>query len=119
MRFKTETDKGVCVVRLAGRFATGSDAELVAVQDHLRQIGIANVVLDLREVPYIDSTGLAFVVELHKAMKNRGGRVVVANANARVREVLALTRIDEVVPVSTDEEAAGSILRNEELTPLC
>jgi anti-anti-sigma factor len=119
MRFKTEIHDGVLIVHLAGRFVTGSDTELLSMKDHLQGIGIVKVMLDLREVPYIDSTGLAFIVELHKAMKNRGGQVVLANGNARVREVLALTRIDEVVPVCDGEESAEAALRGQELTASC
>jgi anti-anti-sigma regulatory factor len=39
------------------------------------------------------------VVELHKSLKRKGGRLVLAGPNARVREVLSLTRIDAIVPV--------------------
>ena len=111
MRFETEMRDGVCVIRLQGRFVTGSDGELASVQNHLQEIGAASAVLDFREVPYIDSTGLAFVVELHKAMKQRGGQAVVAEASPRIREVLNLTRIAEVVPVYDSLETAETALR--------
>lgn len=119
MRFQIEIRDGVGVVRLAGRFVTGSDAELLSVKDQLQNAGIVKAILDLREVPYIDSTGLAFVVDLHKNMRSRQGQVVLANANARVREILALTRLDEVIAVCADEESAEAALRGRELAASC
>jgi anti-anti-sigma factor len=111
MRLEFNTRDGVCVLRLKGRFVTGSNAEAASAKNQLQGAGIANVVVDLREVPYIDSTGLAFVVELYKILQGRGGQLAVAGANARVLEVLALTRISEIIPVFDDQESAVAALR--------
>jgi anti-sigma B factor antagonist len=119
MRFKTEIRNGMAVVRLAGRFVTGSDADLVCMKDQLEKAGVVKAILDLSGVPYIDSTGLAFVVELHNAMRRRGGQVVLANVNARVREVLAMTRIQEVLPIFDGEDSAEAGLRDAELAAQC
>jgi|SRR5580658_2984407 anti-anti-sigma factor len=115
MRLESQIHDGVCVLRLQGRFVTGSDAELLSAQNSLKDIGIAKAVIDLRAVPYIDSTGLAFVVELHKSLANRGGQLFLAGANQRVREVLEMTRIGEIVPLFEDVEEAETALRSEVL----
>jgi anti-anti-sigma factor len=104
---------GVGILRLQGRFVTGADAEFVSARNSLQQAGIDNAVVDLRAVPYIDSTGLAFVVELHKFLVSRGGQLFLANANQRVREVLRLTRIGEIIPLFEDVEDAEAALRAE------
>ena len=66
MRLETQIHDGVGILRLQGRFVTGSDAELVSAEKALEAAGVANAVVDLSAVPYVDSTGLAFVVDLHK-----------------------------------------------------
>lgn len=111
MRLESQIHEGVCVLRLQGRFVTGSDAELTSAQNLLRQAGIANAVIDLNAVPYVDSTGLAFIVELHKSLANRGGQLFLAAANQRVREVLQITRIGEIIPQFEDVEDAEAALR--------
>jgi anti-anti-sigma factor len=115
MRLESQIRDGVCILRLQGRFVTGSDAELLSAQNSLEEIGIAKAVIDLRDVPYIDSTGLAFVVELHKSLASRGGQLFLAGANQRVREVLEMTRIGEIVPLFQDVEEAEAALRSEVL----
>jgi len=106
MRLEPQIRDGVCVLRLKGRFVTGSDAEFLAARDYLTEAGIANAILDLNSVPYIDSTGLAFIVELHKSLVARGGQLLLVGANPRVREVLEMTRIAEIVPQFSDLESA-------------
>jgi len=115
MRLELQFHDGVCVLRPQGRFVTGSDAELVSARNSLQQAGIAKAVIDFSAVPYIDSTGLAFVVELHKALAGRGGQLFLADANQRIREVLQMTRIGEVIPLFEDVEDAEAALRGEVL----
>jgi anti-sigma B factor antagonist len=115
MRLESQIRDGVCILRLQGRFVTGSDAALVSARKSLEEIGIANAIIDLRAVPYIDSTGLAFVVELHKSLAGRGGQLFLADANQRVREVLEMTRIGEIIPLFGDAEDAEAAIRGEVL----
>src|ERR1700721_1860518 len=111
MRLESEIRDGVFILRLKGRFVTGSSAEVVSARNQLQAAGIANAVVDLGEVPYIDSTGLAFLVDLYKILQGHGGQLALAGANARVLEVLALTRIGDLIPVFDDQESAVAALR--------
>jgi len=115
MRLQPQIHDGVCVLRLDGRFVTGSEAELASAQDYLRENRVAKAVIDLSAVPYVDSTGLAFVVELHKSLHGRGGQLFLAGANERVQEVLEITRISELVPMFKDADEAQAAFRNEVL----
>jgi anti-anti-sigma factor len=115
MRFQPQIRDGVGVLHPQGRFVTGSDAELVSARNFLEEAGIPNAVVDLSAVPYIDSTGLAFIVELHKSLVSRGGQLFLADANRRVREVLQITRIGEIIPLFDDVEDAEAALRAEVL----
>lgn len=115
MRLESQIRDGVVILRLAGRFVTGSDAEFLSARNCLQKAGIVKAVVDLGAVPYIDSTGLAFVVELYKALQSRGGQLFLASANPRVREVLELTRIAGIVPLFDEAEDAEAALRREVL----
>jgi anti-anti-sigma regulatory factor len=54
-------------------------------------------------------------VELHKSLVSRGGQLTLAHANERVREVLEMTRIGEIIPLYDDVEDAEAGLRAEVL----
>jgi len=66
------------------------------------------VLLDLRQVEFIDSTGLGVLVSLLKQM-GPGGKVAVAGANAAVRRLFQITRLDSLFLLcdSTDEAHAA------------
>lgn len=67
------------------------------------------VVLDLGDVPYMDSSALAVLVEVLKAVRGDGGTVRLTQLQPRVRGLLQIARLDsifELEPVD-DEETAG------------
>ena len=111
MLIQFETVNDVCILRLKGRFATGSDTDYLRTRDALQSQGLRKVVADCREVPYIDSTGLTFVVGLYAAMKKSTGNFVLANANRRVRDVLGIAGLDSIIPVFENEHAAIAALK--------
>jgi len=115
MRLEFEIRDGIGHLRPRGRFVTGSDEQLAAARKYLEEYEVCRAVLDFSAVPYIDSTGLAFVVELHKSLAARGGQLLLVNANERIREVLEMTRIREIVPLFDDAGEAEAALRSEVL----
>jgi anti-anti-sigma factor len=102
----------LCVLRLRGRFLTGNGLEYLRTKtEELKNTGCKNAVADLKEVPYLDSTGIGFVVGLYTSLKNAGGRFVLANVNKRVRHVLEITRLAEIIPIFEDEPRALAAVR--------
>jgi len=73
------------------------------------------VLADFSQVSYIDSTGIGFLIGIYTSvMKNANGHFVLANLNRRVREVLELTRLANVIPIYPDVESAFEALRADE-----
>lgn len=58
--------------------------------------GPASVDIDLGRVPYIDSAGIATLFEAHRRSGRAGGRLVLVDPTAQVREVLRMMRLDTV-----------------------
>ena len=68
--------------------------------------GHTRLVLDLRQVTFIDSTGLGLLVGAGKKAYGLGGSLTVVCDNPRVLRLLAVTGIDKTLPVrATPEEA--------------
>ncbi len=57
------------------------------------------IVLDLRELEFIDSTGLHMLIQADKRARASGGRVMIVQGTPQVRRVLELTRIAEHLEV--------------------
>jgi len=115
MHIEFEYKGDVCILRTQGRFATGLDAEYLRTKtDEIKKSGRRKVLADFHNVPYIDSTGIGFLVGVYTSVTNTlGGRFVVAGPNQRVREVLELMRLSTVIPIAADEAAGMAYLQTE------
>lgn len=72
----------------------------------LRELRIPRVVLNLKEVHYIDSSGVASLVEGLKAAREVGSRLILFGLNPAIREVLQLSKLLKVFEISETEEQA-------------
>jgi anti-anti-sigma factor len=63
-------------------------------------------ILDLTEVPYVDSAGLGMLVSHYVRCQDRGVRLVVAGVSARVLQLFEMTKVDEFFPRVTSVDEA-------------
>ena len=112
MLVELEKRGDICVLRLHGRFATGKDSSYLRAKTlEVKNSGCSRVLADFAQVEYLDSTGIGFLIEIFTSvLKNAAGSFVLANLNRRVREVLELTRLANVMPIFPSEEAAFEAL---------
>ena len=102
---------GISVITLTGRvlISTGCDRiSLLALS--LVDQGTQAIIFDLTGVTHLDSTGIGqFIATLSAGMK-KGLRIVMAGANAQVREAFRVTRLDTVFKFSDTVESAQASL---------
>ena len=108
-RFTIERNEGktpgTVVFRLSGPF-TARDMYGALSPNELRNTFEAEAgdaphalhILDLTEVPYIDSAGLGMIVSHYVRCQSRGVRLVLAGANPRVVQLLEMTKVDGFLP---------------------
>jgi len=72
----------------------------------LREERAPRVIVNLREVRYIDSSGVASLVEGLKVSRELGSRLVLLGLSQAVRDVLEPSRLNKVVEVCDTEEQA-------------
>lgn len=100
------TPQSVQVVRCEGRIVFGPETDLLhkTCGPHIEDR--SGLVLDLSRVSHIDSCGVGAVVGLMVSVRNRGGDLRLVHPSAKVKEVLKLTHILELLRVFEDEDAA-------------
>ena len=114
MVIQVEQQDDVCVLRVEGRFVTGADPEyLSARMDELKRLHRGKVLVDLREMPYIGSTGLGFIVGIFTSVTMNGGHFVMVGLQPRVHEVFRLTRLSTIIPSAPDVASGLATLRAE------
>jgi anti-anti-sigma factor len=112
MVVEIENQNDVCILRLKGHFFTGADPGYLRSQaNEVKTSNYSKMLVDLSGLDAIGSTVIGFLVALYTSTKKTGGRFTLAGANSRVREVLDLTKLDTVIPLAVDTDAALAALR--------
>ncbi|MFO8015158.1 MAG: STAS domain-containing protein [Phycisphaerae bacterium] len=109
LTIETRRQDDAVVVSLRGEVTVFSSP---ALRERLeKETGEApgRVVLDLSEVRYVDSSGVATFVEALRQIRRGGGEMVLACVSDRVRGVIEIARLDTLFPMAeTVEEALQS-----------
>ncbi len=101
-------DRGdVLVLSLIGELKLGSATGLLRqlIADAVT-LGKINIVLNLGEVTYIDSSGLGELVAALSKVNREGGRLKLAKLRARAQELVQSTRVYTLFEIYGDEDAA-------------
>jgi anti-anti-sigma factor len=94
----------ILTVRVEGELDLLTAPKLVAEVDQLLRVDPVDVVLDLEETLFIDSAGLAILLNLQRRLDHRGHRLRVVCDEGPVRRVIEMARLEEtlgVVPIPT------------------
>jgi anti-sigma B factor antagonist len=107
LEIRRREKEGVVILDLSGPLTVGEPASRIrqALHDLLAQ-GRKNVVLNLQEVDYIDSTGLGAMVVCYTTLRKAGGALKLLNLNRRNIELLVLTKLSTVFEIFSDEQDA-------------
>jgi anti-sigma B factor antagonist len=101
-------------VVLAGRLDARNAQTIKETFQQLIDKGTLYLVVDLTQVPFIDSAGLAALVSGLKATRRVGGSVLLTGVQPQARTVFSLTMLDQVFAIHPDIEAALQSLAAED-----
>jgi anti-sigma B factor antagonist len=108
--FRVDVDRtaDATVISVSGELDLASSGGL---EDTFVDLGDSKptfIILDLSEVEFMDSAGLAVVVRAHQRAQSSGTRFALVTGSPQVRRLLSLTRMDERMTVAqTSEELLG------------
>ncbi len=97
----------VSIVDLAGRITLGEGSGLVRnTIKELVSSGRKNVLLNLKDVTYIDSAGLGEMVGAYASVTNAQGNIKLLHPQAKVNDLLQITKLYTVFVAFDDEQEA-------------
>jgi anti-sigma B factor antagonist len=102
--FETKVAGNVCVLTPQGKIVIGE--EVTAVREKIKGLlkdGTKNILLNLGDVSYIDSTGVGALVGSFTTIRNQGGQMKLSNLSQRVRDILLVTKLLTVFDVYESE----------------
>ena len=107
MEISSRHINGVTVVDMSGRITLGEGGVVFrnAIRDLLDQ-GYTQILLNLGEVTYIDSSGVGELVSAFTAVRKQGGELKLLNLTKRVHDLLQITKLCTVFDTMDDEVLA-------------
>jgi anti-sigma B factor antagonist len=109
----TWTEEGgaeLLVIKLSGEIDLQHSPKLRQLLQSKVEAKIPVILLDFEEVRYIDSSGLATLVEYYKNSRSYSGQLAVAGLSKRVRSIFDLVRLNEIFAVYPDVAEARNAL---------
>lgn len=99
--------RSTLLVRLKGELDQGVAEELKKkVSDVIEKYYVKNLIINLNEVPFMDSTGIGFIIGRYAQLKTRKGKVVVCAMNEMVERIFNLSGLKRICLVAADETEA-------------
>ncbi len=108
MRISERMIGNVVIVDVSGKITLGDmgDAQLKDKMRSLVQQGHKNVLLNLGDVPYVDSAGLGEIVQAYATVNKNGGSLKLVNTTKRIKDLLSITKLLTVFDTFDSEAEA-------------
>ena len=107
MQIEERSAGDITVLDLKGKMTLGEGDELL--RDKINSLilqGRLKVVLNLEEVPYIDSAGLGEIVRTYTTISRQGGSLKLLNLTKRITDLLSITKLLTVFETYDNEADA-------------
>jgi len=106
MKITNEKVNGVTICVIEGEININTSPELRKVFDGLIRNSEKKVIIDFSKVSYIDSSGLATLIELFQRLKKIGGHVRLANMSQKTKNIFEITKLHKLFEIFENREEA-------------
>jgi anti-sigma B factor antagonist len=111
MRTRELHEDGLDILAIEGEIDLSSSPELRGILRAYVKAKCLTLILDFKEVSYVDSSALATLIEYVRDAQGFGGRMAIVQLNERVRTIFDMVRLGEFFPLHpTIAEARAALL---------
>jgi len=106
MEIKVVHEKDATVVAVTGEININTSTELRKCFIDLLDQKVKHIVVDFDNVKYIDSSGLAVLIEMFQQLKTIDGSMALANLKDKLNGIFEITKIDMLFSFFNSREDA-------------
>ncbi len=103
----TQTDQHTWVLGFSGKLNFHSRQAYQQAVNQAEEASARLIVLDFTELSYIDSAALGLLTLTHRKLTTKGNRMIIANPQGSVRDILLLTNMDKMFSIVNSVAAAS------------
>ena len=105
---------GAVVLELNGKLTGGPEAETFRnIFKDLVAEGKMNIIVNLKKVGWINSTGLGILISGYTSVRKAGGDLVLCNVGDRIDSILYVTKLNLLFQAFESEEEAAEFFRKD------
>ena len=105
-------ERDIPIMKFEGEIVFENSNQLKeAAKNKLRETEYKNLIMDMKDVTFIDSSGIGFILSLLKFLREREGNLVIANVNDKIRKSFEITKISQIIEVFTSVDKAYNHLK--------
>ncbi|MCX5665529.1 MAG: STAS domain-containing protein [Candidatus Omnitrophica bacterium] len=108
MSVKTEVKNDLTVCCIEGEIDINTAPDIKKAFEKLISKKTPKIVINLTKVTYVDSSGLATLVEILKNMRAYGGRMRLCNMAHKIKSLFEITKLEKLFEIIADEAEAIS-----------
>ena len=108
MHITTKQTNDITVYNVDGDIDINSSPDIRTAFEKSINSKDMKIVVNLDSVSYIDSSGLATLVELLKKTRSYGGKMKITNLAAKVKSLFEITKLEKLFEIYDNEEEAVS-----------
>lgn len=107
----TTDSQNTAIVHVQGKIIGNTVTQFHQEIEQQLQNGNNKLIIDLKNVPLLDSTALGVIIVTFKTLQRLGGKLVLLNPQQAVTSILEVTRLTSILEVYETVEAARNAFR--------
>ncbi|MEI6610367.1 MAG: STAS domain-containing protein [Deltaproteobacteria bacterium] len=100
------TSDGISIIMIKGNMSADAIEHARSEIEGIVAVDGTELLLDLKEVEFIDSAGIGAIVYMVKRCRRSGGTVKIANVQGQVRDVFRMAGLDKALDIYTSIDTA-------------
>ena len=112
LQISIRESRDVTILDLRGKATIGAESDLLI--SHLQRLvanGVQKLLVNLADVTQLDSSGISAITGTHVSLSRQGGSLKLLCPRGRVRAVLRVIRLPDIIPTFEDEAQALASFR--------
>ncbi len=106
MQIIKENKNDILLLYVKGEIDINTSPQLKKDFDKIIAAKNGKIVMSFKDVSYIDSSGLATLVEMLKNLRSYGGKLKLANLSTKIKNLFEITKLEKLFDLTQEEEEA-------------
>lgn len=111
LSIQMEIKRNCLTIRLSGELDQSNVGSLKKrVAEIVKKYSIVNLVFNFKDLEFMDSTGIGFIVGRYAEVKRKGGTIVICSMNPTIEKIFNLSGLKRICKVANSEKGIERLL---------